>query len=190
MHDIIIAPVSTPAIAPVMAPAVTLVPVQPHGNLLVPLEPEGEAATQYITFTVGTEDYGVDIMEVREIKGWVTATRLPNAPIYVRGVINLRGTMVPIFDLRARFGGPPTEPTATHVVVILTVGRRIVGILVDAVSDILSIARAEIRPVPSMEGNNAPDFISGLATIGGRMVALLRPGRLFGFDTDTASLPN
>ncbi len=151
---------------------------------LVPAAEEGEGAAQYITFTVGTEEYGVDIMEVREIKGWSTATRLPNAPIYVRGVINLRGTMVPIFDLRARFGGPPTEATATHVVVILTVGRRIVGILVDTVSDILTIDRAEIRPVPMMEGANTADFICGLATISGRMVALLRPARLFGFDPD------
>ncbi len=157
---------------------------------LMPAPEEGEGTSQYITFTVGSEEYGVDIMEVREIKGWSTATRLPNAPIYVRGVINLRGTMVPIFDLRARFGGPATEATSTHVVVILTVGRRIVGILVDAVSDILTIDRAEIRPLPSMEGGNTADFISGLATIGGRMVALLRPGLLFGLDADTSTLAN
>ena len=155
-----------------------------------PLETEPGDTAQYITFTVGSEEYGVDIMEVREIKGWSTATRLPNAPIYVRGVINLRGTMVPIFDLRARFGGPATDATATHVVVILTVGHRIVGILVDAVSDILTIDRAEIRPLPSMEGGNTADFICGLATIGGRMVALLRPGRLFGFDADASTLAN
>jgi purine-binding chemotaxis protein CheW len=157
---------------------------------LVPSTDESEGTSQYITFTVGNEEYGVDIMEVREIKGWSTATRLPNAPIYVRGVINLRGTMVPIFDLRARFGGPVTEATATHVVVILTVGRRIVGILVDTVSDILTIDRAEIRPVPMMEGANTADFIGGLATINGRMVALLRPARLFGFDPDGPDFVN
>jgi purine-binding chemotaxis protein CheW len=162
----------------------TIAPSAGQAVALVPAEVEGEGTAQYITFTVGSEEYGVDIMEVREIKGWSTATRLPNAPIYVRGVINLRGTMVPIFDLRARFGGAVTEATSTHVVVILTVGRRIVGILVDTVSDILTIDRAEIRPVPAMEGGTTGDFIGGLATINGRMVALLRPSRLFGFDPD------
>ena len=169
----------------------TIVSPPSQSTALVPApEAEGEGASQFITFTVGSEEYGVDIMEVREIKGWSTATRLPNAPIYVRGVINLRGTMVPIFDLRARFGGPVTEATSTHVVVILTVGRRIVGILVDTVSDILTIDRSEIRPVPAMEGANTGDFVGGLATINGRMVALLRPSRLFGFDPDGTDFIN
>jgi purine-binding chemotaxis protein CheW len=166
----------------------TIAPPASQSTALVPApEAEGGGTAQYITFTVGSEEYGVDIMEVREIKGWSTATRLP---IYVRGVINLRGTMVPIFDLRARFGGPVTEATSTHVVVILTVGRRIVGILVDTVSDILTIDRCEIRPVPLMEGANTGDFIGGLATINGRMVALLRPSRLFGFDPDGSDFIN
>ncbi len=140
------------------------------------------AAAQHITFTVGSEEYGVDIIDVREIKGWTQATRLPNAPHYVRGVINLRGTMVPIFDLRARFGGGMTDATATHVVVVASVGPRIVGILVDAVSDILTIDRKDIQPVPKMTTNGAEDFISGLVTISGRMVALLTLERMFGFD--------
>ncbi len=140
---------------------------------------------QHITFTVGTEEYGVDIMNVREIKGWTPATRLPNAPDYVRGVINLRGTMVPIFDLRARFGGDQTEASPTHVVVIVTVGNRVIGILVDAVSDILTIEGRDIQPVPRM-GAGGDDFIGGLVTIDGRMVALLRLDRMFGLEPDLA----
>lgn len=104
----------------------------------------GEAAAridQFITFTIGEEEYGVDIMDVREIKGWTQATRLPNSPNYVRGVVNLRGIMVPVLDLRARFGMGRTEVTKTHVVVIVTVEKRVLGLLVDAVSDILSMSR-------------------------------------------------
>jgi purine-binding chemotaxis protein CheW len=149
--------------------------------------PDRQSATaQHITFTVGNEEYGVDIMDVREIKGWTQATRLPNSPGYVRGVINLRGTMVPIFDLRARFGGGETEATGTHVVVIVTVGARVVGILVDAVSDILTIDRNDIQPVPRMDANDNEDFIGGLVTIGGRMVALLELERMFGFEHGSA----
>jgi purine-binding chemotaxis protein CheW len=148
-----------------------------------PAPPERQGGTaQHITFTVGNEEYGVDIMDVREIKGWTQATRLPNSPDYVRGVINLRGTMVPIFDLRARFGGGTTEASGTHVVVIVTVGNRVVGILVDAVSDILTIDRGDIQPVPRMDGGDKDDFIGGLVTIGGRMVALLTLDRMFGFE--------
>jgi purine-binding chemotaxis protein CheW len=143
---------------------------------------------QHITFTVGDEEYGVDIMDVREIKGWTEATRLPNAPAYVRGVINLRGTMVPIFDLRARFGGGPTAATGTHVVVIVTVGTRVVGVLVDAVSDILTIDSRDIQPVPRMDAGEKDDFIGGLVTIGGRMVALLTLDRMFAFDPAAAEL--
>lgn len=135
--------------------------------------------TQYITFTVGDEEYGVDIMDVREIKGWTPTTRLPNAPGYVHGVINLRGIMVPVFDLRARFGQGATDPTKTHVVVIVTVSSRVIGILVDTVSDILTIDRDMIQPVPKMDLTVDADYLAGLVTIAGRMVALLTLSRLF-----------
>jgi purine-binding chemotaxis protein CheW len=144
-------------------------------------------ATQFITFTIGDEEYGVDIMVVREIKGWSHATRLPNAPPYVRGVINLRGTMVPIFDLRARFDLGETVATPTHVVVIIALAGRVLGILVDAVSDILTIARDQIRAVPAMDRNDDSGFISGLVTIEGRMVALLTLDRLFNLSPDTVA---
>lgn len=137
---------------------------------------------QFIAFTIGGEEYGVDIMEVREIKGWTQATRLPNAPQHVRGVINLRGTMVPVFDLRARFGGGETEATKIHVVIIVSVGRRVIGILVDAVSDILSVNHDEIQAVPEIDRTIDSSYLTGLVAVEERMVALLDVGKLFDLD--------
>lgn len=134
---------------------------------------------QFITFTIGAEEYGVDIMSVREIKGWAATTALPNSPPYVRGVINLRGIIVPIFDLRARFGLGATETTKTHVVIIVAVQNRIIGILVDAVSDILTIPSGDIRSVPDMDRSIDDAFLDGLVAVGTRMVAIIALDRLF-----------
>ena len=148
--------------------------------------PEGalQAATagesrQFISFTIGDEEYGVDIMAIREIKGWVPTTELPNTPTYVRGVINLRGAIVPIFDLRARFGGGDTSASARHVIIVVSVRSRVVGILVDAVADIISITSSSIQPVPELEHKTEAGFLAGLVTVEGRMVALLDLDRLF-----------
>lgn len=134
---------------------------------------------QLVSFTVGNEEYGVDIMAVREIRAWSETTPLPNTPEVVRGVINMRGAIVPIFDLRARFGMPRTEPTKYNVVIIVSVAARIVGILVDAVSDIITINEDEIRPMPSMEQVNGIGFMEGLITVGERMVGLIGLERMF-----------
>ncbi len=135
--------------------------------------------SQFLAFAVGEAEYCVPIMAVREINGWSPATRLPNAPDYMRGVINLRGSIVPIFDLRARFGGGMTVPDKTHVVIILAVGTRNFGLLVDAVSDILSAGAEHIKPAPTESADPAHDFISGLLMIEGRIVAILNVGNLF-----------
>lgn len=132
---------------------------------------------QFITFTVGASEYGVDIMAVREIKAWTETTTLPRSPAHVRGVINLRGAIVPIFDLRARFGQGPTETTRSHVVIIVAVGARLLGLLVDTVSDILTTERSEIRAVPDIDGD--ADFLAGLVAIEERMVTLISLGDLF-----------
>lgn len=141
---------------------------------------ESDDAAQFLTFTVEGEEYGVDIMTVREIKGWTEATRLPNSPNYMRGVMNLRGLIIPIFDLRARFRGERTEANASHVIIILAVGERNLGILVDAVSDILTIQPAQIKSAPDIEGGIDEDFITGLISLDDRMVVLLSVERLFG----------
>ncbi len=140
---------------------------------------------QYITFTIGGEEYGVDIMAVREIKGWSETTGLPNSPPYVRGVINLRGIIVPIFDLRARFGLGATQATKTHVVIIVAVLQRTVGILVDSVSDILTIPASDVRSVPDMDRSIDDAYLEGLVAMGGRMVAIIALERLF----DLKNLP-
>ncbi|MCB9945564.1 MAG: purine-binding chemotaxis protein CheW [Geminicoccaceae bacterium] len=149
----------------------------------------GSLDHQFISFQVASQEYGVDIMTVREIKGWSETTMLPHSPHYMRGVLNLRGAIVPIFDLRARFGGGSTETSKTHVVIIVAVNDRTIGMLVDAVSDILSVNDDDIRAVPQTNDEVGQDYIKGLATVGERMVALLDVGRLFelGEINDTVS---
>jgi purine-binding chemotaxis protein CheW len=143
---------------------------------------EGETSgdqRQFLTFAIGGEEYGVDIMIVREIKGWTDVTRLPNSPEFLRGVMNLRGLIVPIFDLRARFKQELTEANSKHVIIILAVGTRNIGILVDAVSDILTITQSDIKPAPEMETGISSDFINGLISLEERMVVLLSVEHLF-----------
>lgn len=142
---------------------------------------------QFITFTVGEEEYGINIMLVREIKAWTATTRLPNTPDYMRGVINLRGAVVPIFDLRGRFNLGLADPTKNHVVIILNVNNRTVGILVDRVSDILTVEQSAIQPPPHLTGDVQSRVITGLVTAKGHMVMILAPEELFdAHDADQA----
>lgn len=153
--------------------------------------PERSAAEstqlQFLTFTIGKEEYGVDIMKVREIKAWSEATRLPNAPDYMLGVMNLRGLIIPIFDLRCRFGMGKIEAHEKNVVIILAVSHRTIGILVDTVSDILTAGSSDIKPAPKMETVD-DEYLNGLISLENRMVALLDADYLFDQDTlETAS---
>lgn len=134
---------------------------------------------QFISFTIGEEEYGVDIMAIREIKGWTASTELPNTPEYMRGVINLRGAIVPIFDLRSRFSGGLTQASARHVIIVVSVHDRVIGILVDAVADIITVSAADIQPVPELDHHDHSGFLTGLVTVEGRMVALLDLHQLF-----------
>ncbi|MDO9474657.1 MAG: chemotaxis protein CheW [Caulobacter sp.] len=144
----------------------------------------GENTQQFITFTLGPEEYGIDIMVVREIKGWTDTTMIPNAPAHVRGVINLRGVIVPIFDLRARFGAGLTVPTSMHVVIIVAAASRTVGLLVDTVSDIISVDPKAIRPIPEMGLPTEDQFLEGLVAMEDRMVTLVSLAGLFGKAAD------
>ena len=140
------------------------------------------ASSQYLTFSLANEEYGVEILRVQEIKGWTPVTQIPNAPSFLKGVLNLRGTIVPIVDLRMRFNLEQIEYTPTTVVIVLslfTEGReRTFGIVVDAVSDVLNIATADIRPKPDFGTVVDADFINGLATVDEQMVMLLDIDRL------------
>ena len=131
------------------------------------------AATQFISFAIGDDQYGVDIMAVREIKGWSDITHLPKQPEYVRGVLNLRGSIVPIIDLRCRFGQGLTEATPLHIVIIVQIATRQVGLLADRVLDIVSTDSSQIQPVPRIAQVSRVDFLSGLVTVEGAMIALI-----------------
>ena len=139
----------------------------------------GAEVAQYVTFAVGDRSFGVDIMSVAEIRQWTLATPLPHQPEWNRGVMNLRGAIVPVHDLRARLGGELTDPTPSHVVVIASIRGQSVGILVDAVSDILTVPAGQIRPLPPNVAEADDTTISGLVSEGDGMVALLDLNRLF-----------
>ena len=150
----------------------------------------GAGVKQFISFRIGGEEYAIDIMAVREIKGWTETTSLPNQPQYILGVMNLRGTIVPVFDLRRRFGMGLTEASRSHVVIIVAVLDRIVGLLVDAVSDILTIDSSEIRPVPEMERGISENFLSGIVSINEAMVVILALEELFSRSATERSFPD
>ena len=142
---------------------------------------------QFLTFTVRDAEYGVDIIAVREVKGWSEPTRLPNKPEYIRGVLNLRGVIVPIFDIRSRFSQGRTDTKETHVIVILAVGERIAGVLVDAVSDILTVNKTEIKDPPDQQNDEGSRFVTGLIAIEDRMVVLLDMESLLSSETESLS---
>lgn len=144
---------------------------------------------QFLTFTVGEEEYGVDIMTVREIKGWTDTTRLPNTPDYMRGVMNLRGLIIPIFDLRARFTHQLTEATPKHVTIVLAAGERTVSILADTVSDILTVGSDEIKPAPEVETTVDQRYVTGLIAVEQRMVVILDIEKLLAKSLDTLDVP-
>src|SRR6476620_7704651 len=134
--------------------------------------------TQFISFAIGDDQYGVDIMAVREIKEWTEITHLPKQPEYVRGVLNLRGVIVPIIDLRCRFGQGLTEATPLHVIIIVQIEHQLVGLLADRVSDIISIATAKIKSVPKVAQSARLDFLSGIVTVENSMIALIELSHL------------
>ena len=130
-------------------------------------------ARELISFRVGKQEFCVDIMAVREIRGWTAATALPQSPDFVRGVINLRGAVLPIVDLGSRLGFESAEPTARHVIIVAQIGAQLVGLLVDAVSDILTVTDASIQPTPEVASDTAKAFVRGLLAMEGRMISLI-----------------
>ena len=129
--------------------------------------------TEFISFAIGNDQYGVDIMAVREIKGWSDVTHLPKQPDYVRGVLNLRGAIVPIVDLRCRFGQGLTETSPLHIVIIVQIGGRQIGLIGDRVLDIVAVEGGDIQPVPRTTRGTTTDFLAGLVTHDNTMIALI-----------------
>lgn len=131
-------------------------------------------STEFLTFRLGGEDYGIHILKVQEIRGYDAPTVIANAPPFVKGVINLRGVIVPVLDLRIRFGLDQPAYDATTVVIVLNVAERVVGVVVDAVCDVVPLAPATIQPPPEFAGSVLDlRYITGLATVDGRLVILL-----------------
>jgi len=128
---------------------------------------------ELIAFRIKAQEFCVDVMCVREIRGWTAATVLPQSPSFVRGVINLRGAVLPIVDLAARLGFAPAEPTERHVIIVTEFGRQVVGLLVDGVSDILTAGDDVIQATPDVATDAAKAFVSGILAIDGRMIGLI-----------------
>src|SRR5262250_1271715 len=146
----------------------------------------GEESHQVLTFVLGKETYGVDILRVQEIRGWSAVTKIPHAPSHVLGVLNLRGSIVPIVDLRMRFALDRAEYTAVTVIIVLSVmsaaGRRDFGVVVDGVSDVVDVNPGEVKAAPDLGAKGATDYIRGLVPVAERMVVLLDIDRLIGSD--------
>src|SRR5690348_13568389 len=146
----------------------------------------GGGSHQVLTFVLGNETYGVDILRVQEIRGWQAVTKIPHSPSHVLGVLNLRGSIVPIVDLRMRFALERAEYTAITVIIVVSVnssaGRRDFGVVVDGVSDVVDVNSAEVKPAPELGSRSATDFIRGLVPVSDRMVVLLDIDRLIGSD--------
>ena len=140
-------------------------------------EPKTEAASdpqrELIIFKVGEQFFCVDIMAVRELRGWSAPTPLPQSPAFVTGVINLRGQILPIVDMAARLGLAPAEPTPRHVIIVVAIDRQLVGVLVDAVCDIITLAPEALQPTPDLTGEAAAAFVTGLVTDDDRLISLV-----------------
>jgi len=141
------------------------------------LNHNGQAAVggmrELISFRIGAQEFCVDIMAIREIRGWTAATALPQSPSFVRGVINLRGAVLPIVDLASRLGFESTEANDRNVIIVAQIGEQVVGLLVDAVSDILTITDDMIQPTPDVASETAKTFVRGLIPMDGRMISLI-----------------
>jgi purine-binding chemotaxis protein CheW len=134
---------------------------------------------EFIAFRIGEQEFTVNIMSVREIRGWTNATPMPHTPNYMKGVINLRGAVLPIIDLSHRLGMKPAEPTARHVIIVAQVRERIVGLLVDAVSDILTVTDDDFQPTPEVASDLERSFARGILAIEGRMICVIELEAMF-----------
>ena len=144
---------------------------------------------QVLTFVLGSETYGVDILRVQEIRGWSAVTKIPHAPPHVLGVLNLRGSIVPIVDMRMQFNLERAEYTAVTVIIVLSVqsrkGKRDFGVVVDGVSDVVNVDDAQVKPAPELGAREATEHIRGLMPVADRMVVLLDIDKLI-----VGELPN
>lgn len=133
----------------------------------------GAAAREMITFLVGNQEFGIDVMSVREIRVWSPATPIAHAPSYVAGVINLRGAVLPILDFAARLGFPPAQPTTRHAILVAQVGEQVVGLLVEGVSEIMTVTPDLIQALPNVASDVTREFVSGIVATENRMISIV-----------------
>ncbi|ADO48162.1 chemotaxis protein CheW [[Enterobacter] lignolyticus] len=138
-------------------------------------EPSGQ---EFLVFTLGDEEYGIDILKVQEIRGYDQVTRIANTPSFIKGVTNLRGVIVPIVDLRVKFCQDDVDYNDNTVVIVLNLNQRVVGIVVDGVSDVLSLAAEQIRPAPEFAVTLSTEYLTGLGALGERMLILVNIEKL------------
>lgn len=136
-------------------------------------ENASQAGQEFLAFKLGKEEYGIDILKVQEIRGYEAVTRIANAPEFIKGVVNLRGIIVPIVDMRIKFNlGEPTYDQFT-VVIILNIGGRVVGMVVDSVSDVITLSAEQVKPAPDIGTTFQTDHLMGLGTLDERMLILV-----------------
>jgi purine-binding chemotaxis protein CheW len=155
-----------------------LSPPQVAGTARAPLLPASGAATttslrEFLAFKLGAEEYGIDILRVQEIRSYEAPTRFANAPAYVKGVVNLRGVIVPILDMRLKFNLSQVNYDAFTVVIVLNIGSRVVGMVVDAVSDVITLTPEQLRPVPEFSSAIESDHLLAIGTVENRMLILI-----------------
>ncbi len=139
-----------------------------------------ERPREYLTFRLGEEEYGIDILKVQEIRGYEQPTRIANAPSFIKGVVNLRGVIVPIVDMRLKFGLGSAQYNDFTVVIILNLGARVVGMVVDSVSDVMELSPEQIRDTPEIDSVVDSSYITGLGTLNDRMLILIAIEKLMG----------
>ena len=154
--------------ATVQAPA----PAATQTAIGQPVVADGNA-NEFLTFTLGAEEYGIEILKVQEIRGYEQPTTIANAPAFIKGVINLRGIIVPIIDMRLKFELGSAEYNAFTVVIILNIAGRVVGMVVDSVSDVITLAPDQLRAAPEFSSSLATRYLLGLGTVGERMLILM-----------------
>jgi purine-binding chemotaxis protein CheW len=137
-----------------------------------------QAGREYLSFVLGDAQYCIDILKVQEIRTYEAPTRIANTPAFIKGVMNLRGNIVPIIDLRVKFGLPEQRYDTQTVVIVLNIGKRTIGVVVDGVSDVISVPASEIKPPPELGGALDTQYLQGLATVNGQMMIVIDIERL------------
>lgn len=146
-----------------------------HDKQFAALNETAGASKELLAFFVGGQEFCIDVVSIREIRGWTLATQLPQTPHYVCGVINLRGTVLPIVDLAARLGYPAAHPTARHAIIVANIANQTVGLLVEGVSEIFSITDDQVQPVPEIASDAATNFVLGMIPLNARLISLISP---------------